>query len=888
MTHSDSTDKLTIITTHFNPDYDAVASMVAARKLYPGSLLVFPGGSEKNLRHFFIQSLIHTLAPAKLKDIDLKKVARLVVVDTRHPGRIGPVAQVLKNSGLEIHLYDHHPDHPQDLKGAIEVVEKVGATVTLLTEILGRHRIKLSSEEATMMAMGIYEDTGSFSFNSTTAKDYLAAASLLEQGADLTVISQLTVRELTSAQLTLLNELIGTAESRQAKGVNFVVAAAHAEEYVDDVAVLAHKMMEILGIPILFVLVEMEGKVQLVIRSRMGTIDAARVAREFGGGGHASAAAAVIRDLGLNEAKVQLEKVLTDFLGQFYLAKNIMVHPPICILASQTLSEAREIMVKYSINVLLVTDDNQRAIGFISEHNVSKALYHGLLNYQVSAFMNTEFLFVGPESNFSEIKNIIVDRKQRVLPVLENGKPVGVITRTDLLQVLAGDSDGAAGILPAAKKETNRRNLSSQMKEKLPLGIFETLKSMGQLADEMDIQLYAVGGFVRDMILRLPNNDIDLTMDGDIAAFVKAVEKNLKVLRIKTHPRFKSASIELADGYSIDISTTRLEYYEHPGALPIVQQGSIQLDLYRRDFTINSLALSLNSKNFGEVLDFYRGYQDIKDGYIRVLHNLSFVEDPTRAFRAVRFEARLKFRMSKMTASLLEGAVANNFLASLNRRRLLNELKLILSEDDPGPALERLQEFGLLKSIHPLLNLSPKHFDLFRQVRKVRDWLLLSFAEKADNVWLVYLMALTDGFKQELMEDLALSLSLKKADAALLTTERPYIAELFGKFKQLGKKQKPSQIYALFKKFSLPSILFIMAKAVDGELSRAGATYLSKLKQVKALLSGRDVMALGIPHGPVVHEVLAALKDARLDGLVQSRNDEEEFVRQNFTAGIVP
>ncbi|MGL4209147.1 MAG: CBS domain-containing protein, partial [Candidatus Adiutrix sp.] len=490
----------TVITTHFNPDYDAVGSMVAAGRLYPGSLLVFPGGSEKNLRHFFVQSLIHLVGAAKAKEVDFSKVKKLVVVDTRQGARLGELEKLLANKNLEIHLYDHHPDAPGDLQGALMVVEKVGATVTILTELISKEKLFLSPEEATMMAVGLYEDTGSFTFNSTTGRDYQAAAELLERGADLNVVSQLTVHEMSTEQLALLNDLVDSAESRQAKGLNFVITTAQVEYYIDDLAVLAHKMMDIMGISILFVLVGMDNKVQLVIRSRLGTINAAEIARTFGGGGHPSAAAATIKNMSLSQARHRLDSLLAEMLGQFYCAKNLMVYPPITIGDWQSLSEARDLMVKFSINVLLVVDTQGLNIGFISEHNVSKALYHGLLIYPVGAFMNTEFLSVSPDAGFSDIKHIIVDQKQRVLPVLENGRAVGVITRTDLLQVLAGDGESATPY-PRTKESPSRRNMAPLMREKMSRHLFELLETFGKMADESGLNLYAVGGCVRDLIM---------------------------------------------------------------------------------------------------------------------------------------------------------------------------------------------------------------------------------------------------------------------------------------------------------------------------------------------------------------------------------------------------
>jgi tRNA nucleotidyltransferase (CCA-adding enzyme) len=870
---------LTIITTHFNPDYDAVGSMVAARKLYPEALLVFPGGSEKNLRHFFIQSLIHLLEPAKVKDVDLSQVGRLVVVDTRQPGRLGEVRAVLNNPDLDIHIYDHHVDAPGDMAGTVEVVEPVGATVTLLTELINDCGLELAQDEATMMAVGLYEDTGSFTFSSTTARDYLAGAELLRRGADLGVVSQLTVREMTTDQLALLSSLIDSAETRQARGLSIVIATAQTEHYVDDVAVLAHKMMEIMGLSTLFVLVGMDNKVQLVIRSRQSAVDAARIAREFGGGGHPSAAAASVKNMSLNEARKKLDEVLGEALGAFYLARTLMVYPPITVSESQTLSEAREIMIKFSINVLLVVDRQGRTVGFISEHNTSKALYHGLLDYPVSAFMNSEFISVPPEASFMEVKEIIVDRKQRVLPVVENGLAVGVITRTDLLQVLAGA--GGAGLADSAapRPEAGRRNLSALMREIMEPGQLDLLRKLGYLAEQAGVNLYAVGGCVRDLIMRNSCHDMDLTMDGEINDFVARAARAHKITKVVRHPRFLTATLETADGYVLDISTTRRESYSQPGALPDVQAGTLRLDLYRRDFTINSLAVSLNPATFGELMDFYRGYQDIKDGYIRVLHNLSFVEDPTRAFRAVRFEARLGFKISKMAANLLEGAVRNNFLTSIDRHRLLNELKLILSEDDPGPAIKRLNDFGLLPYVHPKIALRPLHSKIFNRVRRVRDWLALTFPEKLPQAWFVYLMALTDRLKPRELEELAASLSLKKKEALILTEERPRADDVLSRFKKALRPFPPGESFSLFNGLSWATILFIMAKTENEELSQAGAAFLTTYRSLKPLLNGRDLISLGLPQGPAIRRIYENLRLARLNGLVSSKADEIALVK---------
>ncbi|MDR2726295.1 MAG: CBS domain-containing protein [Candidatus Adiutrix sp.] len=871
----------TIITTHFNPDYDAVGSMVAARKLYPEATLVIPGGAEKNLRHFFIQSLFHLLDPIRSKDVDLSEVERLVLVDTRQPGRLGDLRSVLDNPGLDIHLYDHHPEAPGDLSGSVTVTGAVGSTVTLMTERILELGLELRPEEATMMAVGLYEDTGSFTFSSTTARDYLAAAELLKRGADLEVVSQLTVRELTTDQLALLNSLIDSAETRQARGLSFVIACAESERYIDDIAVLAHKMMEIMGLSILFILVAMDNKVQLVIRSRLGTVNAALIAREFGGGGHPSAAAASIRNMSLNQARQRLDEILTETLGAFYQARNLMVYPPITVAESQALKEAREMLIKYSINVLLVVDQDDRVAGFISEHNITKALHHGLLDYPVSAFMNTEFLSVEPTAGFAEVKEIIVDRKQRVLPVVEDDRPVGVITRTDLLSVLA--AEGGGGPTGATRPDLSRRNVAALLREHLPPRLSVILEKFGLLADRAGVNLYAVGGCVRDLIMRQPIKDIDLTLDGDLGEFLDAITRTYRVKKIIRHPRFKTATIHTPDGYVLDLSTTRREFYEHPGALPVVQEGSLRLDLSRRDFTINSLAVSLNARNLGELMDFFRGYQDIKDGYIRVLHSLSFVEDPTRAFRAFRFESRLGFKISKMSLSLLEGAVKNRFLTNLDSRRLGRELELILSEADPGPALKRLDEFNLLPYIHPKIALTPQHHQIFTRVRQVRDWLALTFPDKNGLAWFIYLMALTDRVRGPELTELASALNLKKRELQVLSEERPRADHVIRNHKKTASF-RPSQAYDLFSGLSWPSILFVMAKTDNQTLAQAGAAFLTNYRNLRPLVTGRDLMALGCPSGPKIKDMLEQLRRVRLDGLVVTRADDLAWAEKAIRA----
>jgi tRNA nucleotidyltransferase (CCA-adding enzyme) len=255
---------LTVITTHINADFDALASMLAAQKLYPDALVVFPGSQEKNLRNFFIKSMVYLFNMAEIKDIDFADLKRLVLVDTRQASRIGKLASVLERPDLEIHIYDHHPPAINDISGHFEVHELTGATVTILAEIIMEKGIEISPDEATIMCLGIYEDTGSFTFPSTTEKDFNAAAFLLSRGANLNVVSNLISREISPEQVGLLNDMIQAAIRYNINGVEVVITTVTTDNYVSDFAFLVHKMVKMENLDAIFTIARMGDKMYIV------------------------------------------------------------------------------------------------------------------------------------------------------------------------------------------------------------------------------------------------------------------------------------------------------------------------------------------------------------------------------------------------------------------------------------------------------------------------------------------------------------------------------------------------------------------------------------------------------------------------------------------------
>ncbi len=655
-----------VITTHVNADFDAMASMIAAKKLYPDAILVFPGSQERTLREFFVKSTTYLYDFRRLREVDLAQVDKLILVDTRQVSRIGKFDEVIKRPGVEIHIYDHHPAAEDDIRGDLVVIEPMGATVTILSRLIRENGLEVTPEEATIMSLGLYEDTGSFTFNSTTPEDFEAAAYLRRAGADLNVVADMMTQELTAEQVGLLNDLIRSARTYNVHGVEVCVASVSADKYVGEFAVLVHKLKDIENLDVVFALGRMEDRIYLVARSRIPEVNAGAIAAYFGGGGHSTAASATIRDLTLIQAEDRLLEVLKSYVRPFPTAADLMNSPVISTEADADIADSANTMVKYNINAMPVMHDGA-LVGLINRQVVEKAVFHGLEDQKVREFMNSDFGTVSPQATLLEIQTYLVENQQRILPVTDKGEVRGVITRRDLLNYLVSDHSNIPTALYEDLDEGHwpkRKNIVAVMHEQLPSEIIRILKNSGKLAERLNCQAYAVGGFVRDLLLRRPNLDIDIVVEGDGIEFAKLFAEEYGV-RARYHKKFNTAVLIFPDGLRVDVASARFEYYQYPAALPIVEFGSLKMDLYRRDFTINTLAISLGPDEFGHLIDFFGGQRDIKEKVVRVLHSLSFVEDPTRILRAIRFEQRFGFRIGKQTASLIRNAVQMGLIEKL-------------------------------------------------------------------------------------------------------------------------------------------------------------------------------------------------------------------------------
>ncbi|OGW72937.1 MAG: hypothetical protein A2484_07155, partial [Nitrospirae bacterium RIFOXYC2_FULL_44_7] len=832
----------------------------------------------------------------RIKDIDLSKITRLIIVDTKNPPRIGQFAELISKHGISIHIYDHHPFAKGDIRGSFEIIEEVGATATIFSEILKDKKLHPSPMEATILCLGIYEETGSLLFPSTTERDLLAAAYLIKRGANLNIVSSFLRLEMSHEELNILNELIQSSKEIVISGIRIKIAKASSDSYLGDAAHLAHRIMDMEDIDALFVLLRMEGKILIVARSRAPELNVADVMREFNGrgGGHSTAAAATVKEESLEIVEEKLTRIILDNVKPGKVASDIMTSPVVSINWDSSVKEIETIMTKYGVNVLPVIK-NAKYTGLISREIVEKALFHGFGKSKAIDFCTTDAATVSPDTSIRQIEQMMIEHNQRFMPVTEKGNIAGAITRTDLLRTIYEEFLKRRRLDKSDAREAPSigRNIAVLLKEKFPAEIYSILKLAGEIADQLGINAYLVGGSVRDLLRGKENLDIDIVVEGDGISFAKAFGRKLNA-KIRTHERFGTAKVILSPEFGvqssgaglktqnsklkIDVATARTEYYESPASLPKVETSSIKKDLYRRDFTINTLAVKLNLKDFGLLIDFFGGQRDLREKIIRVIHNLSFIEDPTRAFRAVRFSERFGFKLSKHTETLIRSALKLDLFSRLSGARLYEELLLAFSETAPIKTLKRLSEFGLLKVIHPNLLFNDALESTLQSMFETLAWFNLLFLEESPERGALYLTALLSTLKEEernaAIERLSPPPRIREMIIKGITQSKDILNKL--------PVNDPAELYHVLNGVSLEILLFSMAQSKSKQKQKAISQYLIELRKVKPILKGKDLQKIGVKPGPVYSKLFSELLDEKLRGRLKNKEDEERFIIEKY------
>ncbi len=447
----------------------------------------------------------------------------------------------------------------------------------------------------------------------------------------------------------------------------------------------------------------------------------------------------------------------------------------------------------------------------------------------------------------------------------------------------AGREPGRARLTPGpAHRPTNhprdragQGGVSAPPERRIPSDTHALLCLIGCEADRMRLPLYVAGGFVRDLLLDRPTSDLDVVVEGNALEFARRLAESRGWVCVE-FSRFRTATVVLPDQAKIDIATARSEHYPRSGALPEVAPGSIRNDLYRRDFTINAMAMKLNSGVFGELLDPFDGRKDLENRCVRVLHAGSFLDDPTRILRAVRFEQRFDFRIEGKTRRLLRSAATPSVLRSVSPQRLRREVVLMAQEPGVDKAFRRLDALGPLRAIHPGLTLNPLRRQILARLERRLEWYHSLDLGTSVEDWVVYLQVLLVGLRAERRRAAARRLALHRRVVAVADQVASKATRVLSRLSS-AQDWRPSAVYFALKPFRAESVLFLMAMTASQRALRHLCGYVSSLQFHKIAVSGRDLTALGLPPGPAHARVLRRVQAAELNGGVHTRPQQLAF-----------
>lgn len=846
-----------LIVTHERPDFDALASLSLAKRLHPGATVVLPPA-----RPAAVQACLNlyadTLEATEAHDLDLAGLAEdgfaLICVDTADASRVR--LPVDPRSATRVWVYDHHPPlpHGADRLTGAGVVAPAGATVTLLTRELKRRNLTVTPEVASLALLGLHEDTGGFRYgrseNGGHASDHEAAAWLHAQGGTLALTERFLDAEPSEARTQLREALLKRLEIRHVAGHSVATAAVHAQQYVSDVAPFTDDAMRQTGADAVLLGVGMEDESHLFARARSGTFDLAAVARSVGrGGGHPEVGYARSSDApdALVEAAVHaLEAHATPAVR----ARDIASSPVRSVPPDTPVHDASRMLLDYGHHGLPVVQDG-RAVGMLSRRDTDRALRLGLGRSPVSGFMRSPAVTMPASARAADVEAEMARRGLGRMPLTEDGRLVGIVTRSDLLRLrtrptgseaddLAADAEGDQGASKRVRARLQRQlgGLSHALKQATP--------------DHATV--YAVGGTVRDALLGVSLNDVDLLIDGAQAAAVLEAVAAQAGGRVTAHDRFGTASLTLPGGVAVDLAAAREESYDRPGALPEVEASEVGRDLARRDFTVNAMAVPITTT--GPLVDPYGGLRDLQDGVLRVLHERSFIDDATRLVRGARLAARLSFAFEDATLDWAHTALDDPSVLGVTPARLRSELQLATLEPQAARTLHAMHDLGVLTRLYGLTG------DLTWV-----DALETLQAEGFSVPQSAWLLALLMPLSETAREASAARFNWRKR----LTAAAVAVADL-----AQASHADETALHRLG-----PAGRAVLA-AASSELKNAVRAF--DEGSGRRRVRGQDLLELGLEPGPLVGRILARIGEARQRGECVTFEDERALAQHLIEA----
>lgn len=917
-----------LILCHQTADFDALGAAVGLTKLHQGAKIVLTGGAHPSVRRFLA---LHRdeFALIEFRSVNPQKIRRLFIVDTQYSERLGKAVEWLELEGLEsITIYDHHLENDSISAATFKYIEKVGACSTIICELLQQNSIILNNVEATVIALGIHVDTGSLTFEQTTPRDASALAWLMSQGINIRSLGEYVEPALSPQLRQLFPQVLKNLQTEMINGScvgwilletpHFIAGLSNLTERIRDlveidVLLFGHyydsgkkKVSKLENLVAIIPQKEKKGKLTIIGRSKLESVNLASIFTDFGGGGHSSAASFCLRCDNPQDVMNNLLNRVKNLIPPPLTATDLMSSPVRTIRPYTTIEEAQRILLRYGHSGLFVVNREGELRGVISRRDIDLALHHGFSHAPVKGYMTKNVQVIHPETSLNDIEGLMVNNDIGRLPVIGDNELLGIVTRTDVLRYL---HQTRQNINNSIKEENSPllSCLSPSLAKHLHPPIWKLLQQAATYAQSQGWHLYLVGGGVRDLLLMeksetLCLQDIDLVVDGFhrnaiTEAGVKlaeALQSFYPQVRLSIHGEFQTAALlwhkdENLDSLWLDIATARTEFYPYPAANPEVESSSIRQDLYRRDFTINALAIRLTNPHGGELLDFFGGLQDLRSHYIRVLHSNSFIEDPTRIFRAVRFAVRLNFTIESQTREYINYAISCGVYERVSLEkisipalttRLKAELTYILEAKYWKPALKLLDEVGALTCLHSRCQLTS---ELWWQIRCLDRWLKYYNLDQQNQKipsWLLRLEIILASFEEGVK--VAENLQLPKDSIErlkYLSRNNEKIKNTLPFYQNISEKVEFLATYQ-------PVTLLLIAVKNNKQIRNTIWNYLMHWVKIKSPLNGKDLLDLGYKPGRQYKEMLTKVQALFLDGKIKNEKEAKDFIRKNYPLNL--
>lgn len=820
-----------IITTHTYYDFDALASLCVAHKLFPTATIILPKDGETNARAF-VPHYPHLIPQYHLSPEEAETITTLILVDTRDPHKIDSHIHILPN--MRTVVFDHHERTAHDLVPDEAHIKRCGATTTLLLQEFFRRGLSLSQDEALLCLLGIYEDTGMLTYPTTTKRDITIAHHLRNEYAiDMHTVEEYLAIHLHPTQRDALRTL--QHNERVYRFGSFSVAFSYVvNDALWNFASVVHAYRESHAHVAMFCLFQHKGKVHIVGRSRSKRFPILFALKHFGGGGHATAASATVH--------THNHSAVLDELRDLFFKKTLF-RIPVSAFGIPLVADAEKHGVEWvtmnRVHYAVLSDEKER----LARWDIR--MPRTCLTYPVVALTGTHTLGA-------------------VYRVLSQSPCVFIVGEGE--EKIFFTHEQCARFVEDVMG-TPHTHCFKKIPER-----FQTIAGhVSNAAYTMGVRIYLAGGCVRDAEMGQEVRDMDCVVSGgDGIEFAKTFAHAVNAPCIG-FPRFRTAKITYSDE-EIDIATTRQETYPHPAALPVVTQGSMYTDCKRRDFTINAMALLLH-KDTPLLVDFFGGQHDCTQRVVRVLHNLSFVEDPTRMYRAIRFMARLHCALDVHTARLLTHALSTHLYTRISHQRFKEEIKALLSETETVRVISLMQRYAMIRHIHPTIVVNK------RLVHAVGECLFLVFVHIQDVTyypWLVFLMVLCDSLSDGETQTVCTRLSLTARETAILMAH----TQAKRSMKQLKHARTTSDAYTLLNPLPIEALIYLLAKTTNARVKKHIFNYLAKARRIKPHITGHTLKEVGIAEGRHFRDILHAVHHAKLDGKIHTYEEEMAFVHE--------